>query len=225
MTRHLVPLGSAGWSLWRWVWLRGAGFAAEGVQALGCDGIDRAIAAEVEIEDVVDRWRETALAAGNAALRDGHRDGDGQLRGALDRLRSGRPPMRLSGLPAVDAALEQLRGAVAERARRRDATAEVVRHERARIAGRLRDVARDPRFREALIWQNRSVVHDAIDGLLEMSPAADNAKARERQRVIAKYLQRYAVKNDSIGFFGPVGWGIVDRGAPGFTATPGSSFV
>jgi hypothetical protein len=223
MNRHLVPLGSGGWSLWRWVWLRGAGFGAEDVQALGADAIDRALAGEGEIQGLVDRCREAAIAACNATLADGHEDG--QLRGARDGLRAGRPPMRPSGVPAVDAAFEQLRGAVAELARRREATDEVVRQERARIGGRIRDIARDPRFREALIWQNRSVVHNAIDGLLDAAPEADNAKVRKRQRVIARYVQRYAVKNDSIGFFGPVGWGSVDPAAPGITATPGPTLV
>ena len=43
--------------------------------------------------------------------------------------------------------------------------------------------------------------------------------------MIAKYVQRYAAKNDSIGFFGPVGWGIVDPEEPGLRATPGPVLV
>ena len=68
-------------------------------------------------------------------------------------------------------------------------------------------------------------MHDAVDGLLEASPEAPNAKTRERQRAIARYIQRYTVKNDSIGFFGPIGWGSVDPAAPGLTATPGPTLV
>jgi hypothetical protein len=128
-------------------------------------------------------------------------------------------------VPALDAAVEQLRKAADELERCRDATDEIVRNERVRIDARIRDVARDPRFREALIWQNRSVVHTAIDGLLAEPSDAANAKARERQRVIARYLQRYAVKNDSIGFFGPVAWGSVDPSSVGLTATPGPGLV
>src|SRR5262249_12670829 len=32
----------------------------------------------------------------------------------------------------------------------------------------------------------------------------------EHKRMAASYLQRYCVKNDSIGFFGPVGWATFD---------------
>ncbi len=34
-----------------------------------------------------------------------------------------------------------------------------------------------------------------------------NQRVRETERLLANYLQRYCVKNDTIGFFGPVGWG------------------
>jgi hypothetical protein len=220
---HLVPLGEGGWSLWRWVWLRGAGFAAAAVQALGSDAIDRALARERELESFVESCRSAAITAGNAAVADGN--DTGQLRSALDHLQAGWTRMRPSGVAAVDAAIEQLRGAAVELARGREVTDEIERSERAQIDGRIRDVARDPRFREALIWQNRSVVHNAIDGLLEEPSDAANAKARKRQRVIARYLQRYAVKNDSIGFFGPVGWGSVDPAVPGLIATPGPTLL
>jgi hypothetical protein len=149
VSRHLVPLGSGGWSLWRWVMLRGAGFPAEIARDLGAGASEEALA-----------------------------------------------------------------------------TDEQVQAERARISGRLRDLAREPRFREALIWQNRGVVHDALDRLLEMPAGAANKKARVRERAVAKYAQRYAVKNDSIGFFGPIAWGVFDdAAADGFTARPGPGLL
>jgi hypothetical protein len=223
VNHHLVPLGKGGWWLWRWVRLRGTGFAAEVVRGLGSDAIEPALAGEVELQELVGCCREAAIAAARAALADGHEDG--QLRGALARLRVGRSPRRPSGVPAVDAAIEQLRGAAAELARRREATDELVRQSRARIGEQLRDIARDPMFREALIWQNRGIVRDALDGMLDASPGAENAKTRKRQRAIAKYVQRYTVKNDSIGFFGPIGWGVFDHTVDGFTAQPGSDFL
>ena len=70
-------------------------------------------------------------------------------------------------------------------------------------------VATDPRFREAVTWQNRPAVETALDGLLRKPPGTDNAKTRQQQRLVAKYLQRYCAKNDTIGFFGPIGWATV----------------
>jgi len=70
-------------------------------------------------------------------------------------------------------------------------------------------VAADARFREAVTWQNRLAVETALDGLLRRPPGTDNAKTRQQQRLAAKYLQRYCAKNDTIGFFGPIGWATV----------------
>jgi hypothetical protein len=89
-------------------------------------------------------------------------------------------------------------------------------------AAALRRVAGDPRFREAVTWQNRQAVEHALDPLRRQSPDVDNARTRKRQRLVAKYLQRYCAKNDTIGFFGPIGWAITG-GAPHFEA--GASLV
>jgi hypothetical protein len=77
---------------------------------------------------------------------------------------------------------------------------------------RLRDVAADPSFREALTWQNRDVLATAVDGLLKASgkPSAQ----RRREEIVARYWQRYCAKNDTIGFFGPLAWGEVRDDAP-----------
>ncbi len=80
-------------------------------------------------------------------------------------------------------------------------------------------VAADRRFREAVTWQNRPAVETALDALLRKPPGTDNAKTRQQQRLVAKYLQRYCAKNDTIGFFGPVGWATVGGDAQ-FTPGP-----
>ena len=71
---------------------------------------------------------------------------------------------------------------------------------------RLAEVARDPAFREALAWQSRDSLARAVDkharGVRD-SPS----RVKRRQDVVARYWQRYCSKNDTIGFFGPLGWG------------------
>ena len=70
---------------------------------------------------------------------------------------------------------------------------------------RLAQVARDPRFREAVAWQSREALRGGVDKL-----AADGespSRRRRRADVVAGYWQRYCAKNDTIGFFGPLGWG------------------
>lgn len=70
----------------------------------------------------------------------------------------------------------------------------------------LREVAQDARFREAVLWQNRGAVHDGLDSLLRKPPGATDSKTRKKELMVVRYLQRYCAKNDTIGFFGPVGW-------------------
>jgi len=78
----------------------------------------------------------------------------------------------------------------------------------------IRAVASDSLFREAVTWQNRKAVTDGLDSLLRASPDAADARTRRKQLTVVSYLQRYCTKNDTIGFFGPIGWGrMVDEGA------------
>jgi hypothetical protein len=76
----------------------------------------------------------------------------------------------------------------------------------------LRRWAADDRFREAITWQNRSVLSDVLDALLRKPLGASDFKTRRRELVVASYLQRYCTKNDTIGFFGPIGWGRLEDG-------------
>ncbi len=78
-------------------------------------------------------------------------------------------------------------------------------------AARLRDVAADRAFREAVTWQNRDVLAN-LDGLLETGGTP--SKARRREEVVARYWQRYCAKNDTIGFFGALAWGKVRDDGP-----------
>jgi Lantibiotic dehydratase, N terminus len=86
--------------------------------------------------------------------------------------------------------------------------------------GALRRVAEDPRFREAVTWQNRSAVVNGLDPLLRSSKLT--SKTRRQLSLVARYLQRYCAKNDTIGFFGPVGWARVG-GEPHFQ--PGAQLL
>jgi lantibiotic biosynthesis dehydratase-like protein len=71
----------------------------------------------------------------------------------------------------------------------------------ATIAG----IARQPRYLEALTWQNPQFVRNCVDRL-EVAGQDRRSKLRKQQAVISNYIQRYTTKNESIGFFGPVAW-------------------
>ena len=70
---------------------------------------------------------------------------------------------------------------------------------------RLAQVARDPRFREAVAWQSREALRGAVDKLASGGEPA--SRRQRRAEVVAGYWQRYCAKNDTIGFFGPLAWG------------------
>lgn len=79
---------------------------------------------------------------------------------------------------------------------------------------RLRALASDARFREAVTWQNPAALVNAVDKVAAGAPTKPS-RARQREETVASYWQRYCAKNDTIGFFGPLAWGrIADDGPP-----------
>jgi hypothetical protein len=91
----------------------------------------------------------------------------------------------------------------------------------AHTARALRSVAGDPWFREAVTWQNLHALRTGVDVLLAR-PAGDRpTKHRQKEALVTSYLQRYAAKNDTVGFFGPVGWATLTDDGPLLRAEPG----
>ena len=88
------------------------------------------------------------------------------------------------------------------------------------------EIAADPLFREALIWQNPSLAAHIV----RPWHAGDSARRRRqrmkaRENAITRYWQRYCGKNDTIGFFGPVTWATLAEGAPGVRVRCGDGLV
>jgi len=73
-----------------------------------------------------------------------------------------------------------------------------------RLTAAVRRAARDDTLREAITWQNPTLVRDCLDKAAAGEPR--NTRGRYHELTIASYVQRYCLKNDTIGFFGPVGW-------------------
>ena len=64
-----------------------------------------------------------------------------------------------------------------------------------------------------------------VDVLLRQPEHATSSKTRQHERLIANHIQRYALKNESIGFFGPVGWGTIDDAQPSFSMEAGPALL
>ncbi|MFI6478544.1 thioesterase domain-containing protein [Nonomuraea sp. NPDC050663] len=89
-------------------------------------------------------------------------------------------------------------------------------------AAQATELAADPLLREALTWQNRTML-PSLDGLA--TPGPRNHRRRSRELMLAKYWQRYCAKNETIGFFGPVAWTRIDPDAPAITLQPGPGLL
>lgn len=90
----------------------------------------------------------------------------------------------------------------------------------------LRHIASDPRFQTAVALQNRLALKDAVLPMASDSPGRRNRTDRKREVLIANYWQRYCLKNESVGFFGPIGWARVDASGPSsWSAGPPGNLV
>jgi hypothetical protein len=95
----------------------------------------------------------------------------------------------------------------------------------ARTSREVHSIAADPLFREAVTWQSPSALI-ALDGIAKAGPQpVRNSKQRQRERIVARYWQRYCGKTETIGFFGPVCWVTVDPELATISVQPGPDLV
>ncbi len=225
--KHLVSWQGGSWHLWRTVCVRGAGFPARLVEHLGAPdaarAVDELLAAEVA--------EEAALASALAALREAGKGATDESTSALRRVRravskSGLPPLDAvdAGGP-IDQAVAALRATREATAGARTRAAEATDADRARGRRVIRDAASDPRFLEAVTWQNRQAVESGIAALLRSSIEHDSARDRMHEMMVVNYLQRYCTKNDTIGFFGPWGFADIADDGPAAQVTPGKQML
>jgi hypothetical protein len=214
MPAHVALLADEQWGVWRWVGLRGAGFPANNVLKLADPDCARSADALIDAEAHVERMHSQALAVVNAAL-DELRAGQGwddpqrrkPLLTILRNMKKGQAPQPSSAPAALTLALTELQSAHAQAVAAREQFAHAFEAATQTTSQAIIGIARNDRFHEALLWQNRRAFHTAVRPLLATAPgAARDSQQRQHEELVASYLQRYCVKNDTIGFFGPVGW-------------------
>lgn len=233
-TEHLIQLPGGPWGLWRWAALRGAGFPANEVLKLSSPECAAAADLVLQIEDEAEQARVRALELVNESL-DGLRDGGGwddkqkrdPLLKAMRQLKSGKAvvPAGLSG--ELHEVLEAFRTAAARVEPAAQGFREAYQSAAVQTTRAVRETASDARFQEAIIWQNRAAYRTVLRPLLSKSAEEQTRGSKDRQdeELVANYLQRYCVKNDTIGFFGPVGWARLGEDGAGLSVRPGPALL
>ncbi|HEY6183823.1 MAG TPA: lantibiotic dehydratase [Terriglobales bacterium] len=159
-------------------------------------------------------------------VRTGNEEQRKVLVSALKRLSKGKVPDAMPGY-ALESFRQRFSSAMAcvadakERLRQEFETAAV------QLSEEIRKVASDPLFREAVLLQNSRAASRVMRALARESVVTGKRGFKERQNeeLIANYLQRYCVKNDTIGFFGPVGWAHFEPETQGMSMRPGPGLV
>ncbi|MBZ5522437.1 MAG: lantibiotic dehydratase family protein [Acidobacteriia bacterium] len=215
LPRHLVRLPGTGWNLWRTVAVRGAGFPARMMEGLVADGASAAADRYLACRTRASRLGDAALQRISIDLR--APEFRRQRRAFRAAILAGKPEQLNGNADAVAAAT-----AYAEAAAARSAFETAFAVDDEAVSSRLVELSRDPRFREAMLWQSRAGTRQISH---ELRSDERPAVRRYALRQIALRAQRYCLKNDSIGFFGPVGWAGIDENSGLISVEPGPGLI
>jgi hypothetical protein len=223
---HLVVMVPGRWYLWRWFCLRSAGFPASGVLRLAATDCARQADLLIDLEDEAERRWDEAFRLLQQRLKESAVD-NRSLVCAMRRLKKGKIPEPLDEDSPAQSAIARF----SEAFESVDAATSLFREEflktNRQLSRNIVRIAAEQRFQEAVLWQNRAAYHSVIEPLLKEQEVSEsrNQRRRRNEELVAIYWQRYCVKNDTIGFFGPVGWGrFVDEGAA-LDARPGPNTI
>ncbi len=212
---HLVTVSGNEWPLWRWVCLRSAGFPAEAIFKLTAS--QDAISAADQVNDAIRTMefsQRRLLQQIHSALDELRSNGlwdDKRKRKplleAVSKIKAGKVPSSLAECIPFEV-IQEFRASIRRVETSRATFHEMFKKAREDTSQAIREIANLPEFREALTWQNRAAVKTALDSLLRNheKPGTRDSAQKQHEELVASYWQRYCTKNDTIGFFGPVGW-------------------
>ncbi len=215
---HLVSIVADEWAAWRWFVLRGAGFPAAVVSDLAEPECSAAAHKLIEAETVLASAFNSTISAFENEVERMSRGGEVlvQLRQspvvkALRRLRQRKLPASEGLDPRLLDLLESLSQKMEAQQRSQSEFETVFGGSVQRQNAKLVAIANDPKFQEAVIWQNRQAFENGIALIAKERPVRNKGQ-REHEELVANYIQRYCVKNDSVGFFGPIAWSRIEEG-------------
>jgi Lantibiotic dehydratase, N terminus len=230
---HLEILVPFEWGVWSWFVLRGAGFPAELMNRLKEPSCAARADALISAKDRVEWLFQNAIHSLNDLMDELRRKGEDRYGPAFKNVLNGRRRLAESKVPRskiFSPEILQMFNEITEAMQEceRLNTEWFVRFKDSLISQSevLQEFARDPMFQEAVIWQNRQAFETAVQSVArEHRDSARNQRERNHEELVANYAQRYCVKNDTIGFFGPVAWGRIEPGSQTLELSNGPSLT
>lgn len=236
---HLFAVDSNGWAVWRDICVRTTGFRASAVLDLAnsscAEAADMFCAAS---GGLVEQWSQVQLDLGRCVERESSEDQT--VRAGVEESGTawGWLPgqERASPLPRSERKADgencelshdlvfQIGEAKGAYEQSKTTYALAWEAALAQTAIALKFWARDELFRQAVAWQNLPALRNAIDPIA-LDVRCSPGRQRKREELVAKYLQRYAVKNDSIGFFGPIAWAAWSEAQAGAQLSHGQQWL
>lgn len=212
LPKHLMRLPGQAWALWRLTALRAAGFPSSLILKLASAKCAGAADRILQVQDELRQAKAEALRLASeklavSQLAEQQAD-NAHLFKFVMKLKKGKQLPANAGAYLPEEVLARWRDAQAQVEEAQATYRQSYQEGSAEVSRAICEIAGMERFREAVTWQNRQAVRGSIDALLRMAKekGVRAADRRRREAVVATYLQRYCLKNDTIGFFGPVGW-------------------
>ncbi len=206
------------WECWEWVGLRGSGFPVALVERFQAPRIIAAIDQLLELESRTGTEDEKAIQI-LLALRTKSQIQHvrSSLTRTLKRMNARKP------IHTIDPELDEPYRHVIAAYNSRHELIERVKREighlltdyRANMMVQCKSLSQDERIREVLIWQNRRLACQ-LSQMLERNQITER-QARRLRILLFSLLQRLCMKNDTISFFGPVGWAHLTTDAQALT--------
>jgi Lantibiotic dehydratase, N terminus len=226
---HLITLPGSDWKLWRTMALRGAGFPAKKILDLASPEMMTIANQAINLRDQLAQTKEEAIHTLSNAIAAENPSSQMQreLSNILQSIHKDRIPRLLKPESPAAKEIAHFHDANIQAKASWQDYLTIWQREVQRIAEVIIEVAHDARFREAILWQNRLAYHTGVEALLrrQTGPIVRNSQYRQHEALIANYLQRYSVKNDTIGFFGPVGWANFAEIGPAIDMKPGADLL
>jgi hypothetical protein len=225
---HAIGLPGGSWDVWRWIAVRAAGFPADDVLSLAFPDCAAVADEFIKSEAARDTGKDKLLLLIQKAYEAARVQRDFATADALVKVRrqikSGRLPAA-GEIPAIDSQLRCFHRVSEEAMALRAEFDRLFSTACEETSQAVRRIAAAPRFREALTWQNHPLLRTCVEPMLNRETSRRSSKHRQHEELVASYLHRYCVKNDTIGFFGPVGWARFEERERALHAKPGEDLL